>query len=212
IRYFHIVLIKVKMTKMASKVKLVLLSVAIAIIFVLFVGYGISTFYKIPKYDDFCESQNKVIESKETCEEMGGKWTPSTTKPRVQDNNLQCQKISEEGDNLTLTCNSLEAKDSGWCDSDFKCRKEYNEAKNAYNKNVFLLAALIGLIGLVIGGIFLKVETVGIGIMGGSILTIIYGVIRYWGEAPDILRFSILGVVLASLIWIGYKKIKPGKK
>ena len=54
----------------------------------------------------------------------------------------------------------------------------------------------------------LKLETVSSGIMGGGVLTIIYGTLRYWGEMSDIIRWILLGVVLALLIWIGYKKVK----
>ena len=43
-----------KQENSTSKTKQVLLSVAIAIIFAFFVGYGISTFYESPDYDDYC--------------------------------------------------------------------------------------------------------------------------------------------------------------
>jgi len=38
-----------------SKFKHILLAVAIAIVFVFFVGFGVASFYKSPKYLDFCE-------------------------------------------------------------------------------------------------------------------------------------------------------------
>jgi len=45
-------------------------------------------------------------------------------------------------------------------------------------------------------------------LLGGGVLTIIYGTIAYWSELADWARFIILGITLAILIWIGYKKLK----
>lgn len=195
---------------MVSKVKLTLLTITIAIIFALFVGYGIHTFYKEPSFDDFCERENYNIQNKAECEAAGGEWNPSPKLADARDNKLTCDIISTNEDNLTLDCiRNNETEDRGYCDAQAGCREEYNEARNNYNRNVFIVTVVIGLIALLTGGILLKAESVGIGLMGGSILTMLYGILRYWGEAPDILRFSLLGVVLAVLIWLGYKKLTP---
>jgi len=41
-------------------------------------------------------------------------------------------------------------------------------------------------------------------------LLILYGTIRYWQHAQNILKFVLLGVALAVLIWLAYKKIGKG--
>ena len=64
------------------------------------------------------------------------------------------------------------------------------------------------MLAVLIGGVVLKLESVSTGIMGGGALIIIYGILRYWGDASDALRFIILGIVLAVLVWIGYKKLE----
>tara|TARA_Y100000310_G_C20047251_1_gene518878 strand:- start:150 stop:533 length:384 start_codon:yes stop_codon:yes gene_type:complete len=74
-----------------------------------------------------------------------------------------------------------------------------------YNINLFIVASISGIIGIVIGA-FIKVEGVGAGLIGGGILSVLYGVIRYWEYAENIIRVIILGVVLGVLIWIGFKK------
>lgn len=175
-----------------SKIKKNLLSVAIAIILVLFIAYGINTFYKSPKYDDFCseEISMKQAYSEEECLELGGKWEQSITRP--------IEKPIESG----------EATAEGFCDVQYTCREEYDDAREIYNRDVFFISLVAGLIALIMGGIVLKLESVSIGIMGGGILTIIYGTIRYWGDMSDVYRFIILGVVLGVLIWMGYKKLK----
>ena len=88
------------------------------------------------------------------------------------------------------------------------CNKEYRDKREIYNRNVFIIAVVAGLIAVVLGGIVLKLESVSAGIMGGGVLLIIYGTLRYWGDMGDVLRFIILGAVLVVLIWLGYRKFK----
>lgn len=175
-----------------SKIKKNLLSAAIAIILVLFIAYGINTFYKSPKYEDFCSEDivKKQAYSDDECLALGGKWEQSTTRP------------------LEAGLEPKEATTEGWCDVQYTCGKEYGDAREIYNRDVFFISLVAGLIALIIGGIILKLESVSIGIMGGGVLTIIYGTIRYWGDMSDVYRFIILGAVLGVLIWIGYKKLK----
>ena len=61
---------------------------------------------------------------------------------------------------------------------------------------------------ILIAGIFVSVPSVSAGLMGGGILTMLYGLLQYWDELGDILRFIILGIILCALIWIGIKKLK----
>lgn len=197
-----------------SKIKQVLLSVAVAIIFVLFVGYGINTFYEEPKYNDFCSDDlhNEVIETQAKCEAFGGEWNDYRGKTlAIEDNQLLCDKVSESNGSMNLNCrtNGNDLREEGWCNVDKECSGNFHDAREGYNKNVFIVAVLIGLVTLAIGGIFLNVESIGSGLMGGSVLTILYGTIRYWGNASDVLRFVMLGAVLATLIWLGYTKLNP---
>jgi len=45
--------------------------------------------------------------------------------------------------------------------------------------------------------------------VGGGILIILYGTLRYWRYAEDVLKFVLLGIALGILIWIAYKKLEP---
>lgn len=53
------------------------IGLAIIIVFNLFVNYGIHTFYKSPKYEDFCapERLKQSLNTRESCENVGGLWT-----------------------------------------------------------------------------------------------------------------------------------------
>lgn len=180
-----------------SKFKQVLLSIAIAVVFAFFVGFGIATFYKAPKYNDFCLG------------EFYEKPYPAAVRE-----NVNCT-YSEPDENLRKECTSKEGQikakyDKKGCIESYYCElceKNFRDVNEKYNRNVFIIATSIGIIALVIG-ILLKVGSVSAGIMAGAILTIIYGTIRYWSDLPDYGRFIILGIALAILVWIGYSKLK----
>ena len=119
-----------------SKFRQVFLAIAIAIVFVFFVGFGISTFYKVPQYEDFCGEREKFadITTKQDCDEKGGKWNPrEVARPLVEiDNNqLLCTKTSEKDEAVTLNCQTQEQIDNrGYCDRDFYCRDEYDDVRD----------------------------------------------------------------------------------
>lgn len=196
-----------------SRFKHIFLAIAIAIVFVLFVGFGISTFYKSPKYEDFCGEREKFVDviTKQKCDEVDGKWNTEERFARplekIDNNQLLCTKISEKDDAVTLNCQTQEQLDNrGYCDRDFYCRGEFDDVREIYNRNVFIVATGIGIIILIVG-FALKMASVSSGLMGGGILAIIYGTIRYWSDLPDFGRFIILGITLIILIWLGYRRI-----
>ena len=203
----------IKSMSTMSKFKSVLLAIAIAIVFVFFIGFGIASFYKTPKYEDFCGEREKFIDTvtEQTCDELGGKWNSEDfARPiaRIESNQLLCTKTSEKDDAVTLNCQTQEELDNrGYCDRDFFCRGEFDDVREIYNRNVFIVATIIGIIALIVG-IVLKITSVSSGLMGGSILLIIYGIIRYWSGLQNYGRFTVMGIALIVLIWLGYKKLK----
>jgi len=193
-----------------SKVKIVLLSISIAIVLAFFIGYGISTFYKEPQYEDFCgEKEFKLYSDKETCEANDGKWMEFEGKPiPIANDQFLCTKISEKDNSYTLNCEKSEIeRESGNCNSDFYCREEFDDVRKKYNRNVFIISVILGVASIILG-IYLNLTSVSSGLMGGGVLTFIYGSLRYWGDMGEYLRFSILAISLAILIWLAYKKIK----
>ena len=194
------------------KFKHIILAVAIAIVFAFFVGFGISAFYPAPKYEDFCgEREFKQYDTQESCEAANGKWNPNEVvraKPvNIDPNQLLCTKLSEKDNAVTLNCQSQEQlENQGYCDLYYYCSQEFSKVNEKYNRNVFIIATGIGIIALIVG-VALNLASVSAGLMGGGILAIIYGTIRYWSDLPDYGRFIILGITLAILIWLGYKRI-----
>lgn len=167
----------------ASKTKSVILAIAIALISLFFFVYAIQIVYPEVKYNNFCNNSVHAMPSnnKVDCLSAGGKW------------------ISYQKGNSNV-------KASGYCDSNYYCMKNYETARKSYDRNVFFTSLVVGVI-VFVGAFFLALESVSAGLMGGAIMLIFYGTVRYWGELSDIWRTLMLGIVLVVLIWLGYKKL-----
>ncbi len=164
-------------------VKKTLLTIAIALIFVFFVGYGIEVFHDSPNNEDYCP---KIwdLKTKSECESAGGRWGEEIKEPVPK---------------------------PSVCSNRIGCYEEFQAAQNKHDKIVFITALIVGLIAVVVG-VKLNRDSISTGILAGGVLSILYGTIRYWRHANDILKFVFLGAALAVLIWLGYKKFDKRKK
>ncbi len=157
-----------------------ILIVAIALVLAFFVGYGIEVFNPTPNQDRIYRSFN-YIHSDGNCTSQGGQWI----KDRVP---------KFEGENESPV---------GWCEPPYE-KLELDQSK--HDRVVFIAAVLVGILALV-GGLLLNKDTISTGIVSGGVLLILYGTIRYWRHANNILKFTLLGIALAILIWLAYKKL-----
>ncbi|PIN73671.1 hypothetical protein COV20_05615 [Candidatus Woesearchaeota archaeon CG10_big_fil_rev_8_21_14_0_10_45_16] len=152
--------------------KKTILSIAIALILALFIGYGIEVFDAAP------DQPRDAFFTQEECEQAGFSWQ-ETPKRAVED------------------------LETGYCDT----YEKYSQEAAKHNKVVFIVSIIAGLIAIILG-IVLKMDAVSTGILAGGVLIILYGTIRYWQLASNILKFILLGIALAVLLWLGYKKLK----
>ena len=173
--------------KTQHKARKIILSIAIVVIFLIFVAYAIETFYPSPKRAD-CEYN--YYETQEDCEANSGKWTAYPER-------APAKPIEDESGEVVL--------ENGYCVE--QCQTEYETSTEKYNRNVFFISLILGLITIIIA-VLLSIESVSAGFMAGGVLLVIYGTIRYWGSLSDVLRTLMLGLALAVLVWIGYKKLK----
>lgn len=161
-------------------IKNVVLGIAILVLTISVVVYGISTVYDGPKYYDFCEERTgSIIEDPIECEAAEGQW-----------NVYDGPKSSEVG---------------GWCDSDFTCSAEYEDAREKYSRNLFLITLPIGIAIIIAGAVVFGLEAVGAGLMGGGVGVILYGVGEYWRYSGDLLKFLLSLVGLIVVIWFSYR-------
>lgn len=163
--------------------KNIILGIAIIILTISVAVYGINIFYGKPEYADFCREFKtaEVIDNQERCEEIGGKW-------------------NEDGFPRSLNGEGV----TGFCDRDYTCRMEFEDAQEKYSRNVFLFALPFGIVVIAVGAFVFGLEAVGAGLMGGGVGIILYGVGAFWRFADDWLKFILSLVGLIAVIWLAY--------
>jgi len=163
--------------------KNLVIGIAIIILTIFVTFYGINMFFPKPQYEDYCNMskfQNVLVETQTTCADMGGIWYPQ---------NIECIKAP---------C------PQGYCDLYYQCNQEYNDVLKVRARNVFFVALPLGILIIALGAFVFGLESVGVGIMGGGIGTLIYGSGAYWPFSENWIRFIISLVGLIILIWIAY--------
>ncbi len=163
------------------EIKTKLLGIAIAILFALFIGYGIEVFHPISYPDELYR-----FTTQESCVQAGGMWQDYAEPEPVNGPRGYCQTPP---------------------DKDYA----YQQASQQHDKIVFIVSLIAGVIGIVVG-VLLQKESIGPGFIGGGILLILYGSIRYWPHASDWLKFVLLGIALAVVVWVGYKLVDRAVK
>jgi hypothetical protein len=81
-------------------------------------------------------------------------------------------------------------------------REELRRARVAYAKILFAVMAPAGL-AAVIGGYLIGVNAIGIGLLTGGILCMVYGYAGYWEALPLWMRFVSILAGLLMLLFIG---------
>lgn len=163
------------------------LILAIAIVSNLFVSYAVQVIYPEPEYQGFCPEKqvNKAIESEEACVTVGGQWN---------------ENVMSAGEPFPVP--------KGYCNEDFVCSQQYEDALALYNRNVFVIFVAVGVL-LLIGSVFLSgSQASSLGLSFGGVLALLIGSVRYWSDMDDILRVLLLGVALGALLWLAWKKFQ----
>lgn len=169
-----------------------ILVAGIAIVANLFLNYALDAFYQSPQYETFCPAKqvNEPITTEKACVAVGGQW------------NSDPYRYVEAVKPIPADA------PRGYCNENFTCQKGFDDAMKVYNRNVFIVLVVAGTAFLV-GSFFAKgVEAVALGFSLAGILSLIIGTVRYWASMDERLRVIVLGIALASLIWVGIKKFK----
>jgi len=173
------------------------LTLSIIIVLNLLFNYGIFTFYPSPQYDDFCrEETRKYYDNKKSCEAIGGEWTAYNQEPYPRP--IKAVIPGEEG----------VVEQTEYCNSTATCKKEYDEIRNLHDRNVFISLVSLGVVSLIAGFLFISVSAVSTGFIFGGLLSFFIGTVRYWSGMHDYMRLVVLVIVLGTLIWLGYRKLK----
>lgn len=180
----------------------VALAIGIAILGALFIGFGIDAVYEEPKYEEFCTSSPVYAEPK-YLDRMG---TVNCT--RVDTPAMQASCSKEEGYIDYKRYDEYGCPQEPFCNY---CSRDFNDAQEKYNFNLLWITAPIGLI-LIILGLYLGAQTIASGLLFAGILTLAQVTIRIFGNLGKFSRVLILGIELALLIWIGYRKVEHRRK
>ncbi len=177
------------------------IGIAILILTIAVVIYGVNLVYDAPEYGDFC----------------GGH---SVLKP--SDNDIICPAVcvelweldAESGECVFNECGSgcgadgvtrFETKKQ--CEivlGGDTCQSAYEEARENYSRNVFLIALPLGVLIIILGALAFGLESVGAGLMGGGVGVILWGIGGFWRFAEDWLKFFLSLIGLVVLIWLAY--------
>ena len=163
--------------------------VGIVIVLNLFFNYSISLFYKEPDYSMYFPPSQVLepINTKDECLKVGGQWT------------------QYDWSNNTPGPKSANPQLSGTCDTNFTKQQEYNQAQKVYQRNVFIILVILGIISFLVGA-FVANEIIAIGFSWGGVLSFFIASVRYWSVADNLIKVLILAVALGTLIWLAVKK------
>ncbi len=182
-------------------VKNIVLGIAIIILTIFVSVYGINTFYQKPEYNNFCGDKsfplNERLGEKQIC--------PAVCIETYEIKNNECvldKCGSGCGPDSINTFEKLKQCEIALTGKN--CYSTYDDEMKKYSKNVFLIAVPLGILIIALGVFFFSLESVGVGLMGGGIGTLIFGIGRYWGYADNWLKFSISLVGLIAIIGISY--------
>lgn len=127
----------------------------------------------------------------------GGQWTE--TRP---------EKMIAYKDNVPVAVSIPGETINGYCNENFTCQPKFENANKIYNRNVFVILIILGVL-LVIGSYFVATYgAVSLGFALAGILSLIVGSIRYWSDMDERVRVIMLGIALVALIWYGVKKFR----
>ncbi len=157
-----------------------ILVVGIIVVLNLFFNFGVRAFYSEPKYNDFCTDDYYRFAPK-----------PYPADPK--------DKVAIE---------AYEKEQTEIAKKQKECSDEYTAVRDLYNRNVFIVLVSLGVISIIAGFLLISAEAVSLGLSFGGLLSLVVGTMRYWSAMDEYLRFIVLGVALAILIWFGVKKMK----
>lgn len=168
----------------AKKISITIItSIILIAILISLVNVGFSLFLTKPDFRDFCGDFRtiEIIDNREQCEDVGGRWEEFSS-PR--------------------------GEIDGFCDRDFTCRQEYDDARGDYNQIRYYVFAGIGFVLLLIGLIIPVTIIQVVGLSSGGFL-VVEGIL-FNLQNKIIVFFSLLAIfiIFAIVAWRTIRKIK----
>ena len=182
----------------------IFVAVAISVVFAIFVAYGVGVIYEQPKYDYSENDCNVKYDCYKPIRECEAEYMQNKTSSE--------EPILVPGPN---DCYNALQKDPAYkecrINSDI-CNEEFtkNSPQYSHARNTFFILLFLGLIAIVGGGMFLKQESLGSGFIGGGVIIILWSTVQsgiYVYHIDKYMKLAGLGIVLATLVYVAYKKL-----
>lgn len=174
------------------RIKNLVLGIGIFVVYALVLWQGIQTFYSAPEFDDFCEGARERFPP---LERIGDCEIPQGLEVKID----ACQR--EEG-YFKYDYGEDGCIVGGVCDA---CNLDYEEARDLYSRNIFIVALIIGVVTFIVGFRVLRIEPVGSALIAGGIWAVFYGTVWNWRNFGAGIRFVLLLVVLILLIYVALR-------
>jgi len=171
------------------------LAIGIAVIFAVFISYALYVIYEPPK--DYSFKTNDCYKTY-NCQQQ------------ISD----CQRQSNYSDYEYCYSTVTRSTQYKTCQELYdKCNEEFQKKTPQYihSRNSFYILMVIGIITIITGILLTGLEGIGSGLMGGGILVVLWSLVytrQYWFTLNKYIKLTALGVVLAILIYLGYKKLE----
>ncbi len=178
------------------------LIIGIIIVLNLFFNYTLSLAYKQPRYEAFCPTRqvNEAVDTQKACVDKGGQWTENYKNPPAGEKGYTLQQVKNMG--------SVVVPPAGYCNLQYTCQNNYNDAQKIYDRNVFITLVILGAICVAIGSFLKGNMLIGTALSLAGVLSFIIASMRYWNSADDLIKVIILAIALAILFWVALKKFK----
>jgi hypothetical protein len=186
----------------------ILIACIIAVLFTVFVFSINSAVNEGPKWEKYCPQDYKTIPIPAQKAIAAGNCT-SLIVPEDEFQNCTGQRGTVDYRYDTNGCQV-----SSYCNT---CNATFQDAQDHYHFIQFIIAAIFGLIAIIVG-LFIPVkedsvgESVSTGFLLGGLVTLFIGTALSFTTLYKWLRPGIILVELLLVIYIAYKKLKIGKK
>jgi hypothetical protein len=155
-----------------AKVMNVVFGIGIAIMLFIVVLLGINVFYPRPQVEDFGCDDLRVAKLASCSENM--------TVGECEE--LRTQQMIEE--------ESGEMKE---------CWDRFDQARDVYNKNFFLITAIIGFIVIIASMFLFSMVNIAAGTAFAGLAMIVFGFMIGWEATNDIMKF-VIGLIIAIVV------------
>lgn len=160
-------------------------SIAIVIMFGLFVLVGTNTFFPMPDYAKICpvDVYSKAPPATaEVCIAEGGSWQAMPAEVTV-----------------------VQGDPGGFCDMFAKCQQQFDAQQKDYAPRAYGVMVGAAVIGVVVS-LFIAVEAISLGLLVGGVVIMLGSTGMFWGQVNDYLRFGVIAAVFVFLLAVAWLK------